>query len=433
MTVRDVTPQVDNPPPAPASALEQALFAEVERAFESDQVPRLIEWVDQPSHTYATADVERMQERIDQLATEMGLRVQKRPDPDGRFAAHRVYQPPHVDDSSPALALVGHADTVFPREMNFLSSRRDGDTLYGPGALDMKSGLTSMFFALRALQRVSPELYRKIKVRLVCVSDEEVGSPSSASLYRALAPTTTSALVFEAGRIEDRIVVARKGAAGIRIRATGHAAHSGNRHAEGVNAILALSLLIPQIESMTDYERGITLNVGLCEGGSAKNTVPAQASCMVDIRFERHSDGVRTIERLQSLVESPFVDASHDAAFQALPPWLQERMQQAEFKLEGGISRPPMEATRANDELRLSYEPFAQRAGIQIGAAPLQGGGSDANLLAAAGVPCIDGLGPFGKHFHKVEEWSSLDSLLRRTQALTAFLAAQASAQSTHP
>lgn len=431
MTVQHAPEKPDRTKPAPGSPLEKALFAEVERAFETEQVPRLIDWVDQPSHTYAKADVEAMQARIDQLATEMGLRVQKHADAEGRFAAHRVYHPVHVDDSMPALALVGHADTVFPREMNFLSSKREGDTLYGPGALDMKSGLTSMFYALRALQRIEPSLYAQLRVRLVCVSDEEVGSPSSAPLYRQLAPQTTAALVFEAGRVEDRIVVARKGAAGIRIRTRGRAAHSGNRHAEGVNAILALSLLIPQIEALTDYEKGITLNVGLCEGGSAKNTVPEQASCMVDIRFEKQSDGLRVIEHLQALTERPFHEDANNHAFQMLPLWLQERMKQADFVLEGGISRPPMEASPNNDQLRLSYEPFAQRAGIRVGAAPLQGGGSDANLLAAAGVPCIDGLGPYGKHFHKIEEWSSLDSLQRRTQALAAFLAAQAATVAT--
>ena len=64
--------------------------------------------------------------------------------------------------------------------------------------------------------------------------------------------------------------------------------------------------------------------------------------------------------------------------------------------------------------------------GLKVGAAPLQGGGSDANLLAAHGVPAIDGLGPFGKHFHKIEEWSSLSSLNKRTKALARFLAEEA-------
>jgi glutamate carboxypeptidase len=60
--------------------------------------------------------------------------------------------------------------------------------------------------------------------------------------------------------------------------------------------------------------------------------------------------------------------------------------------------------------------------GLKSGEAPLQGGGSDGNLLAAAGVPTLDGLGPFGEYFHETREWCSLESLARRTEALTIFL-----------
>ncbi|MBC8072615.1 MAG: M20 family peptidase, partial [Deltaproteobacteria bacterium] len=63
------------------------------------------------------------------------------------------------------------------------------------------------------------------------------------------------------------------------------------------------------------------------------------------------------------------------------------------------------------------------RSGLAVGEAPRQGGGSDGNLLAAWGVPTIDGLGPWGKDFHQTTEHSSLDSLRRRTQALACLLA----------
>jgi acetylornithine deacetylase/succinyl-diaminopimelate desuccinylase-like protein len=78
-----------------------------------------------------------------------------------------------------------------------------------------------------------------------------------------------------------------------------------------------------------------------------------------------------------------------------------------------------------SQRLRLAYEPYAAAMGLQVGEAKLQGGGSDANLLVALGVPCIDGLGPFGEFFHQVTEWCSLTSLRRRTAALAWFLAEQ--------
>jgi glutamate carboxypeptidase len=84
-----------------------------------------------------------------------------------------------------------------------------------------------------------------------------------------------------------------------------------------------------------------------------------------------------------------------------------------------------MDATDGTRALRLDYERCAEASGLGGGEAPLQAGGSDGNLLAALGVPTIDGLGPYGDHFHTVREWSSLSSLLRRTQALARFLIAR--------
>ena len=130
--------------------------------------------------------------------------------------------------------------------------------------------ISEMFFALRALRAVDAEAYAELKLRMIVVSDEEVGSPSSTTLYEELAPKTSFALVFEAGRVEDKIVTSRKGAAGFKIKAAGRAAHAGNNHKQGVNAIGGLALLVPFLESITDYDRGVTLNVGMFHGGTAK-------------------------------------------------------------------------------------------------------------------------------------------------------------------
>lgn len=394
--------------------LLHALHDEVERAFEGEQLPFFQRLVEQPSHTYAKDDVEAAHLVVDALADELGLARELHPDPGGRFADHRVYRTPATGAEDRAVALVGHVDTVFPRSLGFLRFERDGDVARGPGVLDMKSGLSSILFALRALKAARPERYAQLKARFVCVSDEEVGSPSSAPLYEALAPRTDAALVFEAGRDEDRVVVARKGAGAFRLTARGRAAHAGNRHHEGVNAIVALSLVIPRVEGLTDYARGLTLNVGLVEGGTAKNTVPDSATCVVDARFIHLEDGAHLLRALDEIAADPF---------RGLDGEVVTRVREATFELSGGISRPPMEAHDDSQRLRERYEVHARAAGLKTGAAPLQGGGSDANLLAAQGVPCIDGLGPYGQHFHKVEEWSSLESLKRRTQALACFLA----------
>jgi len=388
-----------------------ALAQHVDARFESEQVPLLAALVNRPSHTYAKAEVEAAFGPLDRAFSELGFSTRQVSDPQGRFADHRVYESAAINPGDRCPALVGHMDTVFPRALGFLEMTRDGDTVFGPGVLDMKSGLTEMVMALLAVRDVDPDAFARMKLRVVCVSDEEVGSPSSNALYAELASTVNAALVFEAGRTEDKIVVERKGSAVFHVIAHGRSAHAGNRHEEGVNAIHALALVIPRLEGLTDYARGLTVNVGLVEGGTAKNTVPDLARCTLDARFLTAKDGEALIEALEGIVARPFDGEVRPA-----------RLQEVTFELEGGISRPPMEPSTGNHALRALYEGHAAKAGLGIGAAPLQGGGSDANLLAFYGVPCIDGLGPWGQHFHKVEERSSLDSLRRRTQALASLL-----------
>lgn len=390
------------------AATTDALHRAVASAFEPAQVPWLATLVEQPSHTYERDDVESAARILDALAGDLDLETVRHPDPSGRFADHRVYHTRAAGPVDPALALVGHVDTVFPRKQGFFGFRRDGGVVRGPGVLDMKSGLTAMFFALRALREVDPEAWRRLRVRVVVVSDEEVGSPSSNALFAALAPHTEAALVFESGREHDRVVTARKGSALFHLTAHGRAAHAGALHHEGVSAIHALALVVPRLEEMTDYARGLTVNVGLFEGGTAKNTVPDLAKCAVDVRFAHAEDGRAVARFLETLVATP-----------PFPP----RLADARLELAGGLSRPPMEPTADVQLLRRRYEAHAAAAGLGTGECPLQGGGSDANLLAAAGVPSIDGLGPYGRHFHRTDEWASLDSLLRKTQALATFLA----------
>jgi glutamate carboxypeptidase len=165
----------------------------------------------------------------------------------------------------------------------------------------------------------------------------------------------------------------------------------------------------------------VTVNVGLIAGGTAKNTVPDEAHCIVDARFERGDDAQAVLDSLRALVNEPILATADVPA----------RLREAEVVLEGGITRPPMEATAATQALRRRYERFASLVGLGVGEAPRQGGGSDANLLAGMGVPVIDGLGPFGRFFHKPQEWSSLRSLRRRTQALALFVADMAVGSTT--
>lgn len=372
--------------------------------FEREQVPWLARLVDAPSCSREPADVEVAASLLDETARALGLGLERVADPEARCADHRVYTTEAARrEGARSLALVGHVDTVFPRALGFFGFRREGDDAFGPGVLDMKSGLSAIFAGLAAVPALDA-----LPVRVIVVSDEEVGSPSSAALYERLAPTTAAALVFEHGRAADAIVTARKGTASFTIHARGRAAHAGLAHGDGVNAIAALAVVIGRVEALTDPARGLTFNVGLVEGGTAVNTVPAHAVCHVDARFAEPADQGALEAALRRAVEAP----------------LPGRLAGATLRLEGRVNRPAMVATAASRALLARYAPHAAAVGLGTAEAPLQGGGSDANLLAARGVPCIDGLGPAGSGAHQTTERCSLPSLRARTAALARFLAA---------
>ncbi|MFW5920838.1 MAG: M20/M25/M40 family metallo-hydrolase, partial [Polyangiales bacterium] len=342
--------------------LVETVTRTVEQRFEDAQLPFFQRLVEQPSCSREPDDVEAAARIVDAQADALGMSRRLHPDPEKRFADHRVYATPAVKDDGRAIALVGHVDTVFPRELGFFGFRRDGDVVHGPGVLDMKSGLSCILFALDAIRHVSPDTYHALPVRFACNTDEEMGSPSSRGMYEALAPLTTEALVFEAGRAKDRIVTRRKGGLVLDVEVTGKAAHAGNNHEDGVSAIHALSLLVPRFEALTDYERGMTINVGLMQGGSAKNTVPAWAWCELDGRFLRAEDGEALLGEVRRICASPDLPG---------------RLGPVDIAVTGGITRPPMEATDASQRLRARYEAEAGAVGLGTGEAPLQGGGSD--------------------------------------------------------
>ena len=128
--------------------------------------------------------------------------------PGGTFADHLVFRS-GAQESTDAIALIGHLDTVFPPG-KFEGYRRDGKLCRGPGVLDMKGGLVVIAFALQALAQTRG-LGALTPLRIVVVSDEEVGSPTGQAVIREAIAGSKAALVFESGRVNDAVITRRKG------------------------------------------------------------------------------------------------------------------------------------------------------------------------------------------------------------------------------
>ena len=377
--------------------LDQALSALRARTKEMHELTR--RWVEVNSYTANVDGVNRVGAMLQEAFAIPGLAV-TRIAADG-YGDHLVWRTPAAATAPPIL-LVGHHDTVFPPG-HFEGWREEEGRAIGPGVLDMKGGLSIIRATLATLAETG--MLERLPIVVVCVADEEVGSPSSAAHLRELANGAACALVFESGRAGDAIITRRKGVGAMTVVAHGKAAHSGNNHKDGANAIWALAKFVDAAQQLTDYGKGMTVNVGQLAGGTSKNTVPEHASCSLDLRYETVADAEALVAALRAAAEG---------AAAAVPG--------VRVEVSGGANRLPLERTPASAALRDEYAACAKLAGLGHGEAALLGGGSDANTVAPLGVPAIDGLGPRGAGFHTTHEYAELATFAPKAEALLRFL-----------
>lgn len=93
-----------------------------------------------------------------------------------KFGNHLIVRSLCEDRFDKQILLVGHMDTVSPKDTDFNLFREDSTKCYGPGVIDMKGGLVAGIFALKALDSLG--LLKKIPITFIFNSDEEIGSPS---------------------------------------------------------------------------------------------------------------------------------------------------------------------------------------------------------------------------------------------------------------
>ncbi len=322
--------------------------------------------------------------------------------PGGKFGKHLrcEFSLPGAKKSGQILALA-HSDTVWPmgtlRSMPF---RHTKGRLWGPGVLDMKSGIAFFLFAMRALRELEIPVPRKVVLQIN--SDEEVGSESSRPLTEDAARHSDAVLVLEPGTgMEGKLKTARKGVGDFTVTVHGLASHAGVDFSSGASAVLELARQLERIASFTDIKRGVTVNPGVVSGGTRTNVVAAEARAEVDIRIAR-------------LKDAPALERK----FRALKP----HDRRCSIEIAGGLNRPPMERTAGVRKLFARAKTLAAAMGVEIEESST-GGGSDGNFSAALGVPTLDGLGGVGEGAHANHE-SILVHRIADRAALLALLAA---------
>ena len=134
------------------------------------------------------------------------------------------------------LLILGHTDTVWDiGESRRRPAHVAAGKIYGPGAFDMRGGLTLLTGLAAYFSHHRSEFTRPITVLLD--SDEEVGSHTSRSLIETEARHCEAVLVLEPCLPGGALKTFRKGVGNFVIRAKGVAAHAGVDYNKGVSAI----------------------------------------------------------------------------------------------------------------------------------------------------------------------------------------------------
>jgi len=355
-------------------------------------------WVEIESPSTDAEAVNRMVDLVQGELDAIGLDTERVSGRDG-FGDHLMARTPW-QTNEPGIMVLGHLDTVW--SMGTLAARpfrvEDGKA-YGPGIYDMKGGAYLICEAIKTIMALKEK--STLPITVLFVSDEEVGSPTSREIIETEAKRSKYVIVNEPARPpHGAAVTTRSGWGRFRICVRGRAAHAGSDHQLGRSAVAELARLIIKIEGMTDYERGVTFNVGTIQGGTRPNVVPEEAEADVDLRFSNPQEA--------------------DALEQAMLG-LEPENEDIEIQVSGGINRPPFERSEAGVAFFERAKAVAADVGVDL-KETWAGGVSDGNFAAALGVPTLDGLGVVGAGAHADHEHIVVDRLAERSEFLLGLL-----------
>jgi glutamate carboxypeptidase len=299
----------------------------------------------------------------------------------------------------PILFLI-HIDTVWP--VGTLAERPvridDEGRLFGPGAIDMKGGITVALWSIKGLIERGKLPERPIWILMT--GDEETGSTYSTPVIVEAAQQCGLVLVMEPATQEEALKTWRKGIATYTVNVEGRASHAGNAPEKGINAVVELAQQTLAVHALNDLRHGTSVSVTVVKGGIAANVIPAQASAMVDVRALTMAALNETHEKIMGL--------------ESFTPG-------AVVTVENHHLRAPMEHNARMQADFAQCKAIGERLGLTV-REDGSGGGSDGNTTASLGISTLDGLGPAGDGLHAVHEHVVLNSLPRRAALLAAML-----------
>ncbi len=350
--------------------------------------------LESPSNEKAAID--KLVDYLDEQARARGMQTERFNQPIQGDHLRVSFGP---DDAAEKLLILCHIDTVWPLgTLETIPFSNVEGILRGPGVFDMKLGGAQALFALQKVMERG--LLGDKQVSILYTSDEEIGSRTSRPLIEEFAKDCKCVMVLEPSVPPlGSLKTFRKGVGGFKIEITGKASHAGANPELGISAVTELAHQILYIQGLANKELGTTVSVNVVTAGTKSNVIPAKAYASVDLRVKTLEEGDRITRDV--LESKPFTNA--------------------EVKITGGVSRPPMIRSETAVAMFKHAQGLASELGFDLTEAST-GGGSDGNFTAAIGIPTIDGLGAVGAGGHAVTEHAFVKDIPYRTALLVRLL-----------
>ena len=351
----------------------------------------LEEMVNVNSYSYNKAGIDKVGKLVQSAMPEC-FKCEVNPHPEN--GDNYIYR--HNPGAGKTLLLGGHIDTLCPDNPNFNTLQDHGKTLLGPGVNDMKGGISVLIWSLRILDEIG--LLKNIPLSCIINGDEELGSPTSACLFRAMKDEAKLAMIFECGGPERTVVTARKGNYRKIMNITGIPNHFGNLKEKKVSAVEELAQRILQVESFNRPDETLAANAGKIWGGLSRNAVAEKAGMEFEIRFWKECDAEDVLKQFEESVKTPYVEG-------------------CKIELRDMPERPPMIISPMSMELFDLIVDTGRELGQSI-IEEKRGGFSDGNWLTHVGIPTIDGLGPIGDKDFTPDEYIIKETLFERVELI---------------
>lgn len=367
----------------------------------------LDELIQTSSQTQNTAGVKRVQQIVASQLKQLGFQI-KFFKGDRRDLAPLLVAERAGVEKKKWISFICHADTVHEEKaMKNKLIRLDQHRAQGPGAIDNKGGIVTLVKGLELFLKQAEN--HLLGLRIICSPSEEIGSPGLHHIFRHYSRSTVAVLGFEPANSAGDVIGSRQGNRWYNVSLKGKEAHSGRDHQRGLSAVHEMAIKTVALQELTDYSKGVTVNVGHVEAGQKKHNIVAKdAKALIDVRF-------RTLKQREE-IHQKVLDIIDDNSVQND----EGKTVQSDWKIVDDC--PPFQRGPMSKKLFRFVAELTQKIEKKSIKCLHAGGCADSNHLNRPGMPVLDGLGAIGNGMHTTQEWVDLKSLESRPKILNQLL-----------